>query len=69
MRTVLAFIASLPAEKPGMVFGYLPTKQGHLQMAAASRLSSKLHLAWLFLTSDYFRIENVVAVRLVKSIH
>eukprot|EP00959_Pyramimonas_sp_CCMP1952_P055566 1161158-Pyramimonas_sp.AAC.1 len=40
-RTVLAFIASLPAGKPAMVFGYLPAKQGNLQMTTASRLSPK----------------------------
>ena len=28
LKTVVAFIACLPAGKPAMVFGYLPTKHG-----------------------------------------
>eukprot|EP00959_Pyramimonas_sp_CCMP1952_P421493 8830038-Pyramimonas_sp.AAC.1 len=48
LRTLWAFVASLPAGKPVMVFGYLPTKQGNLRMTTACRLSPKVHLALQF---------------------
>eukprot|EP00959_Pyramimonas_sp_CCMP1952_P457603 9475218-Pyramimonas_sp.AAC.1 len=38
-------------------------------MTSASRLSPKVHLALLYLARDFFRIENVVSVRLAKGIH
>eukprot|EP00959_Pyramimonas_sp_CCMP1952_P184978 3867714-Pyramimonas_sp.AAC.1 len=38
-------------------------------MTAASRLSPKVHLALHYLIRNFFRIENVVSVRLAKSIH
>eukprot|EP00959_Pyramimonas_sp_CCMP1952_P224850 4701745-Pyramimonas_sp.AAC.2 len=36
-------------------------------MTSASRLSPKLHLALQYLIRDFFRIENVVSVRLAES--
>eukprot|EP00959_Pyramimonas_sp_CCMP1952_P262632 5491738-Pyramimonas_sp.AAC.1 len=41
LRTALTFVASLPAGRPAMTFGYIPTKKGTLQMTSASRLSPK----------------------------
>eukprot|EP00959_Pyramimonas_sp_CCMP1952_P009649 201470-Pyramimonas_sp.AAC.1 len=38
-------------------------------MTTASRLSPKVHLALQYLTRNFHRIENVVSVRLAKSIH
>eukprot|EP00959_Pyramimonas_sp_CCMP1952_P394435 8264874-Pyramimonas_sp.AAC.1 len=38
-------------------------------MTSASRLSPKLYLALQCLFRNFFRIENVVPVRLAKSIH
>eukprot|EP00959_Pyramimonas_sp_CCMP1952_P246958 5161460-Pyramimonas_sp.AAC.1 len=38
-------------------------------MTTASRLSPKVHLALQYLIRSFFRIENVVSVRLAKSIH
>eukprot|EP00959_Pyramimonas_sp_CCMP1952_P348203 7293432-Pyramimonas_sp.AAC.1 len=38
-------------------------------MTTASRVSSEQHLALQFLVRNYFRIENVVTVRLAKGIH
>eukprot|EP00959_Pyramimonas_sp_CCMP1952_P185007 3868284-Pyramimonas_sp.AAC.1 len=38
-------------------------------MTTASRLSPKVHLALQYLLRNFFRIENVVSVRLAKSIH
>eukprot|EP00959_Pyramimonas_sp_CCMP1952_P030164 632409-Pyramimonas_sp.AAC.2 len=38
-------------------------------MTSASRLSLKVHLALQYLIRNIFRIENVVSVRLAKSIH
>eukprot|EP00959_Pyramimonas_sp_CCMP1952_P067330 1405199-Pyramimonas_sp.AAC.1 len=52
-----------------MTFGYVPTKKGVLQMTSASRLSPKVHLVLQYLARNFFRIENVVSVRLAKSIH
>eukprot|EP00959_Pyramimonas_sp_CCMP1952_P272305 5693188-Pyramimonas_sp.AAC.2 len=49
-----------------MACGYVP---GTLQMTSASRLSPKVHLALQYLIRNFFRIENVVSVRLAKSIH
>eukprot|EP00959_Pyramimonas_sp_CCMP1952_P036528 764628-Pyramimonas_sp.AAC.1 len=61
LRTVLTSVASLSAGRP--------TKKGAPQMTSASRLSPKAHLALHYLTRNLFRIENVVTVRLAKSIH
>eukprot|EP00959_Pyramimonas_sp_CCMP1952_P188577 3943741-Pyramimonas_sp.AAC.1 len=69
LRTVLTFVASLPAGRPAMTFGYVPTKKGTLQMTSASRRSPKVHLALQHLKSNLFRIENVVSVRLAQSVH
>eukprot|EP00959_Pyramimonas_sp_CCMP1952_P206607 4320546-Pyramimonas_sp.AAC.1 len=51
-----------------MTFGYVPTKKGALQITRASRLSPKVHLALQYLIRNFFRIENVVSVRLAKGI-
>eukprot|EP00959_Pyramimonas_sp_CCMP1952_P297954 6232821-Pyramimonas_sp.AAC.1 len=69
LRTLLTFVASLPAGRPALIFGYVPTKKGMLQMTSASRLSPKVYLALQYLIRKFFRIENVVSVRLAKSIH
>ena len=53
LKTVLAFIASLPAGQPAMTFGYLPNKQGDLRQTTASRLSPNVHLALQFLIRNY----------------
>eukprot|EP00959_Pyramimonas_sp_CCMP1952_P131888 2757516-Pyramimonas_sp.AAC.1 len=50
-----------------MKFGDVPTKKVTLQMTSASRLSPKVNLALQNLTRNFFRIENVVSVRLAKS--
>eukprot|EP00959_Pyramimonas_sp_CCMP1952_P384475 8057674-Pyramimonas_sp.AAC.1 len=55
LRTVLTFVASLPAGGPAMTFGYMPAKKGD-----ASDDKCK---------PSFFRIENVVSVRLAKSTH
>eukprot|EP00959_Pyramimonas_sp_CCMP1952_P261753 5473606-Pyramimonas_sp.AAC.1 len=52
-----------------MPFGYVPTKEGMRQMTSASRLSPKVHLALEYLIRNFFRIENVVSVRLAKGTH
>eukprot|EP00959_Pyramimonas_sp_CCMP1952_P345932 7245072-Pyramimonas_sp.AAC.1 len=67
--SALTSVASLSAGRPALTFGYVPTKRGTLQMTAASRLSPKVHLALQYFIRNYFRIENVVSVRLAKSIH
>eukprot|EP00959_Pyramimonas_sp_CCMP1952_P071501 1493372-Pyramimonas_sp.AAC.1 len=67
LRTVLTFVASLPAGRPAMTFGYVPTKKGILQMTSASRPSPEAHLALQYLIRSFFRIGNVVSVRLAKS--
>eukprot|EP00959_Pyramimonas_sp_CCMP1952_P053438 1117968-Pyramimonas_sp.AAC.1 len=41
LGTALTFVASLPAGRPAMTFGYVPAKKGTLQMTSASRLSSQ----------------------------
>eukprot|EP00959_Pyramimonas_sp_CCMP1952_P345732 7240438-Pyramimonas_sp.AAC.1 len=69
LRAVLTFLASLSAGRPALTFGYVPTKEGTLLMTSASRLSPKVHCALQYLIRNFFRIENVVSVRLAKSIH
>eukprot|EP00959_Pyramimonas_sp_CCMP1952_P096029 2007705-Pyramimonas_sp.AAC.1 len=69
LRTVLAFIASQPAGRSAMTCGCPPTEKGMLQMTGASRLSPTVHLARQYLIRNFFRIENVVSVRLAESIH
>eukprot|EP00959_Pyramimonas_sp_CCMP1952_P190339 3981197-Pyramimonas_sp.AAC.1 len=69
LRTVLTFVASLSAGRPALAFGYVPTRNGTLQMTTASLLSPKVHLALQYLIINFFRIENVVSVRLATRIH
>eukprot|EP00959_Pyramimonas_sp_CCMP1952_P055758 1165178-Pyramimonas_sp.AAC.2 len=69
LRTVLKFAVSLPAGRPAMTCGYVPTKKGMLQMTSAGRLFPEVHLALQYLIRNLFRIENVVSGRLAKSIH
>eukprot|EP00959_Pyramimonas_sp_CCMP1952_P028129 590230-Pyramimonas_sp.AAC.1 len=69
LRTALTFVASLPAGRPAMTSGYVPSKKGMLQMTSASRVSPKVHLALQYLIRNFFRIGSVVPVRLDKSIH
>eukprot|EP00959_Pyramimonas_sp_CCMP1952_P107530 2247884-Pyramimonas_sp.AAC.1 len=42
LRTVLTCVASLPAGRPALTFGYVPTMKGTLQMTTASRASPKV---------------------------
>eukprot|EP00959_Pyramimonas_sp_CCMP1952_P276025 5769580-Pyramimonas_sp.AAC.1 len=58
LRTVLTFLASVPAGRPAMTCGYAPTKKGTLQMISASRLSLNVHLVLQYLMRNVFRIEN-----------
>ena len=69
MRTVLTFIAGLGAGKPALTFGYLPDSKGSLRTTDASKLNPRIHMALQFLVRNYFRVDNVVAVRLAKSVH
>eukprot|EP00959_Pyramimonas_sp_CCMP1952_P453345 9468085-Pyramimonas_sp.AAC.1 len=64
LRTAPTFVASLPAGRPAMRYGCVPIKKGTLQMTSASRLSPMVHLALQCLARSFFRIENVVSVRL-----
>eukprot|EP00959_Pyramimonas_sp_CCMP1952_P049500 1034101-Pyramimonas_sp.AAC.1 len=59
----------MSAGRPALTFGYVPTKEGTLQMTTASRQSPQVHLTLQYLIINFFRIENVVPARLAKSIH
>eukprot|EP00959_Pyramimonas_sp_CCMP1952_P399263 8366094-Pyramimonas_sp.AAC.2 len=50
------------------MFGFAPTQRGNLQLTTASHMNPKVHLALQFLSRNYFRLENVIAVRLAKSV-
>eukprot|EP00959_Pyramimonas_sp_CCMP1952_P247423 5172200-Pyramimonas_sp.AAC.1 len=52
-----------------MPLGDIPTNRGALQMTSAICLSLKVHVALQYLIRNFFRIENVVSVRLAQSIH
>eukprot|EP00959_Pyramimonas_sp_CCMP1952_P109982 2300653-Pyramimonas_sp.AAC.1 len=69
LRTVLTFVYSRSAGRPALTFGHVPTKKGSLQMTTAIRASPKVHLALQNIIGNFFRIENVVSVRLAKSTH
>ena len=69
MRTVVTFIAGLAAGQPAITFGCIPDQRGNLRQAVGSKMHPKVHLALQYLIRNYFRIENVVAVRLAKSVH
>eukprot|EP00959_Pyramimonas_sp_CCMP1952_P110522 2312256-Pyramimonas_sp.AAC.1 len=69
LRTALTFVANLSAGRPALTFGYAPAKKGALQMTTASRLAPNVFLSLQYLIRNFFRIENVVSVRLAKSIH
>eukprot|EP00959_Pyramimonas_sp_CCMP1952_P137919 2886924-Pyramimonas_sp.AAC.1 len=68
LRTVVEFIAGLQAGRASMMFGFVPTQRGNLQITTASQINPKVHLALQFLIRNYFRLENVIAVRLAKSV-
>eukprot|EP00959_Pyramimonas_sp_CCMP1952_P083818 1752832-Pyramimonas_sp.AAC.1 len=67
--TVLTVVASLPAKRPAMTLGYVPTKKGMLQKTSASRLAPKGTLDLQYLIRNFFRIESVVSVRSATNIH
>eukprot|EP00959_Pyramimonas_sp_CCMP1952_P109880 2298532-Pyramimonas_sp.AAC.1 len=53
-----------------MACGYLPTRNGVLQMRSASRLSPEVHLFLQYIINDFFRIEDFfVVVGFAWSIH
>eukprot|EP00959_Pyramimonas_sp_CCMP1952_P090023 1884499-Pyramimonas_sp.AAC.2 len=61
LRTVLTFVASLPAGRPTLTFGCVPTK--------ASRVYPKVHLVLQYLIRNFFRIEHVVSARLAENMN
>eukprot|EP00959_Pyramimonas_sp_CCMP1952_P162919 3405942-Pyramimonas_sp.AAC.1 len=67
LRTLLTFVASLPEGRPALGFGYVPTKKGTLQMTSAADYLPMY--IWRYNIKIFFRIENVVSVRLAKGAH
>eukprot|EP00959_Pyramimonas_sp_CCMP1952_P130278 2724152-Pyramimonas_sp.AAC.1 len=68
MQTALTYVAHLGAGKPAKVFGYIPDYKGNLNLSDDSKFHPRVHLALQYLVRNYFRVERVVAVRLVKSV-
>ena len=68
MLTVLRHISHLPAGKSPEVFGYIHTKDG-LRLSTASKRAPTIHMALQYLIRNYFRINNVITIRLGKSVH
>ena len=67
MDAILEYISRLPAGKPPEVFGYSGAP-GHLQLTAISKNAPKIFLALQFVIRNFFRVNDVVAVRLGKSL-
>ena len=65
MNLVLHYVSNLPVGKPPVTFGYV-TANG--QLSTMSQRASRIHLALQFIIWNYFRIGNVIAVRLGNSI-
>ena len=70
MRTLLTYISNLPAGKAPEVFGQVLATDGSTwRLTAASRRAPKIHLALQYLTRNFFRVSNVVSIRLGKGLH
>ena len=75
MRLVLDYISGLPAGKAPETFGYVSAapngglSAAELRLSPASKRAPKIHLAQQILMRAYFRVGNVVALRLGKIIY
>eukprot|EP00974_Lingulodinium_polyedra_P112851 10922201-Lingulodinium_polyedra.AAC.1 len=70
MRTVLQYISDLRAGKAAGIFGYVPDdKKGTgFRLSPMSHKAPKIHLARQYLVRNFFRVGNVIAVRLAKAV-
>jgi len=70
MDTVLQYIDRLSAGKTPEIYGYVPstTDKNTFQLSAASRNAPKVYLALQFVIRTFFRISDVIAVKIGKSV-
>ena len=70
LDTILHYIETLPAGKTPETFGNTITKgSSTLQLSVASKRYPKVYLALQYVIRNFFRINDVLAVRLGKSVH
>eukprot|EP00974_Lingulodinium_polyedra_P058363 5622096-Lingulodinium_polyedra.AAC.1 len=69
-RAVLQYISDLRAGKAAEIFGYVPDerKGAGFKLSPMSHKAPKVHLALQYLVRNFFRVGNVVAVRLARAI-
>ena len=68
MDLVTNFIEKLGAGKPAQTFGYTRVSST-FTLTQASKNAPKVHLALQFLVRNFFRVDDVFAIRLAKSVH
>ena len=70
MDTILNYISRLPAGKTPETFGYTKTRatSPQLQLSMASKRAPKVFLALQYVIRNFFRINDVFAIRLGKSV-
>ena len=70
MELILNHITRMQAGKRPETFGYEFTgKPARFQLTGATRLAPKVYMALQYIVRNYFRISDVIAIRLGKSIH
>ena len=67
--TIIEHVSSLASGKTPETFGYTKTQEGRLQLTTASRNAPKVLYALQYMIRNFFRISDVIAVRLGKGVH
>ena len=67
--TIIEYILRLMSGKTPETFGYVRTDGGRLQLTTASRNAPKVLYALQHMIRNFFRISDVIAVRLGKGVH
>ena len=67
MYTILRYISELQSGKLAEIFGYVLNGNDY-QLTTMSKRAPKIHLALQFLIRNFFRINNVVTIRLGKGV-
>ena len=74
MQTVLDYIGKLPAGKPSELFGYAPTgdpgnRIPKRELSAGTKRAPKVFMALQYLIKSFFKIDDVIAIRVGNSVH
>ena len=67
--TIIEYITRLAPGKTPETFGYTMTATGRLQLTSASKTAPKVLYALQYMIRNFFRTNDVIAVRLGRSVH